>query len=75
MKRWLALPIGLALVLVAGWLVLSGPQPDAGGSEAAAKTANRPSASRSETAGPSAEIDDASRERLEQILRDAEDEP
>jgi hypothetical protein len=59
-RRWLALSLGLALAVAAGlWL---------------SRAAGRPAAVSAEPdGGPHADIDDASRAALEQILEDADE--
>lgn len=66
--RWLVLAFGLGIAAIAGWSLLSGI--DAGGPTNAAA---RESQSASPHADSShAEIDEASRDRLRAILREAD---
>lgn len=59
MKRWLVVPIGLGLAVVAGWVLLSSP------------TGSPPV----ESSQGHAEIDRQSREQLREILRKADEDP
>ena len=56
-KRWLVLPMGLGLAVVAGWVLLSSP----GGS------------ARAKSPQTHTEIDRESREQLRQILRQVDE--
>ncbi|MCZ6464078.1 MAG: hypothetical protein O7A09_07035 [Proteobacteria bacterium] len=61
MKRWLALSFGLAIAAVAGYALLSGAPSELPADATVAATGH-------------AEIDEASRARLQKILRQADEE-
>ncbi len=61
MKRWLALSFGLAIAAVAGYALLSGAP-------------REQSAEATVAANGHAEIDEASRAKLQEILRQADEE-
>ena len=63
MKRWLVLALGLGIAAVAGWAVLTGV--DAGGGASV-------SPPKPPVEGAHSEIDQASRDQLRSILREAD---
>ena len=77
MKRWLLLPLGLGMAAAAAWTLISGlPALEAGGSGAPSSGSERPGSrlgpERASQAGDvGEEIDEESRRRLQQILREA----
>lgn len=73
MKAWLVLGLGLLVAAVAGVALLRGGDPPAPAAEPSARARTEKTAG-APTEPQHAEIDDASRARLEEILQSAGDE-